>query len=47
MTGANTVMTKVMGIFTSMDDLVGPDLEKGFARIEAVSEAPSPGQAPD
>jgi uncharacterized protein YndB with AHSA1/START domain len=43
MTGANTAMTKVMGIFTSMDKLVGPDFEKGLARLKTVSEAPSPG----
>jgi hypothetical protein len=43
MTGANTAMTKVMGVFTSMDKLVGPDFEKGLARLKTVSEAPSPG----
>ena len=46
MTGPSTLMTKVMGIFTSMDKLVGPDFEKGLARLRAVSEAPSPGPQP-
>ncbi|NUR05889.1 MAG: SRPBCC family protein [Nocardioidaceae bacterium] len=39
MTGPKTFMTKVMGVFTSMDKLVGPDFEKGLARLKAVSEA--------
>ena len=39
MTGPKTLMTRVMGIFTSMDKLVGPDFEKGLAQLKAVVEA--------
>lgn len=39
LTGKKTAMTKVMGIFTSMDKMVGPDFEKGLARLKAVTEA--------
>jgi hypothetical protein len=42
MTGKRTFLTKVMGIFTSMDKLVGPDFEKGLARLRATTEAPPP-----
>ncbi len=42
MTGQKTRMTKVMGIFTSMDKLVGPDFEKGLARLKATTEKPVP-----
>ncbi|HEX7187684.1 MAG TPA: SRPBCC family protein [Actinomycetes bacterium] len=38
LTGKKTAMTKVMGIFTSMDKMVGPDFEKGLARLKAVTE---------
>jgi hypothetical protein len=38
MTGTKTFMTKVMGIFTSMDKLIGPDFEKGLARLKATTE---------
>jgi hypothetical protein len=40
MTGRKTLMTKVMGIFTSMDKMIGPDFEKGLARLKATSEQP-------
>jgi hypothetical protein len=36
MTGPKTWMTKLMGIFTSMDKMVGPDFEKGLTRLKAV-----------
>lgn len=42
MTGRNTLMTRVMGIFTSMDKLLGPDFEKGLARLKSTVES-SPG----
>jgi uncharacterized protein YndB with AHSA1/START domain len=42
MTGQKTFMTKVMGIFKSMDSLVGPDFEKGLARLKATAESPPP-----
>ena len=38
MTGKNTLMTKVMGIFKSMDNMVGPDFEKGLARLKTTTE---------
>jgi uncharacterized protein YndB with AHSA1/START domain len=39
MAGRKTLMTKVMGLFKSMDALLGPDFEKGLARLKAVTEA--------
>jgi uncharacterized protein YndB with AHSA1/START domain len=41
MTGRKTLMTKVMGLFTSMDKLVGPDFEKGLARLKTAVEKPA------
>jgi hypothetical protein len=38
MTGVHTVMMRIMGIFVSMDKLVGKDFEKGLAKLKAVSE---------
>jgi Polyketide cyclase / dehydrase and lipid transport len=38
MTGPKTLATKVMGIFKSMDKLVGPDFEKGLTKLKAVAE---------
>ena len=38
MTGKKTLMTRVMGVFKSMDSLVGPDFEKGLARLKAATE---------
>ena len=38
MTGKKTLMTKVMGVFKSMDALIGPDFEKGLARLKATTE---------
>jgi hypothetical protein len=43
MIGPNTGMTRVMGLFTSMDRMIGPDFEKGLAQLKADAEA-SPGQ---
>jgi hypothetical protein len=34
MTGKKTFMTKVMGIFTSMDKMIGKDFEKGLSQLE-------------
>jgi Polyketide cyclase / dehydrase and lipid transport len=39
MTGPRTLMTRVMGIFTSMDKMIGPDFEKGLERLKADVEA--------
>lgn len=38
MTGKKTLMTKVMGIFKSMESFLGPDFEKGLARLKATAE---------
>lgn len=38
MTGPKTLATKVIGLFTSMDKVVGPDFEKGLARLKDVVE---------
>ncbi len=35
MVGPKTFMTRVMGIFKSMDAFVGKDFEKGLARLDA------------
>jgi hypothetical protein len=34
MTGPHTTMSRVMGVFTSMDKLIGPDFEKGLAQLQ-------------
>ena len=39
MTGPNTLMTRVMGVFKSMDSLLGPDFERGLARLKSNLEA--------
>jgi uncharacterized protein YndB with AHSA1/START domain len=39
MVGPKTFATRVMGIFTSMDKLVGGDFEKGLAQLKARTEA--------
>lgn len=38
MTGRKTLMTRVMGVFMSMDKMVGPDFEKGLAQLAAAAE---------
>ena len=38
MTGPQTLMTRVMGIFKSRDKMIGPDFEKGLARLKAAAE---------
>ncbi|MGH8968497.1 MAG: SRPBCC family protein [Actinomycetes bacterium] len=42
MTGKKTFMTKAMGIFKSMDKLIGPDFEKGLAGLKATTERSAP-----
>lgn len=37
-TGQKTLVTKVMGIFKSMDTFLGPDFERGLARLKATVE---------
>lgn len=39
MTGRKTFMTRVMGLFKSMDSMMGPDFEKGLDKLKAVAEA--------
>lgn len=39
MTGKHSFMSKVMGIFMSMDKMIGPDFEQGLASLKAVVEA--------
>jgi len=39
MTGASNFMTKAMGLFSSMDKMIGPDFEKGLAQLKARAEA--------
>lgn len=34
MVGPTTMATKIMGIFKSMDKMIGPDFEKGLAKLE-------------
>ena len=41
MVGPKTLATKVMGLFTSMDKMIGPDFEKGLARLKDVVETRS------
>ena len=38
MTGNHTWMSRVMGLFMSMDRMVGRDFEKGLEKLKAVSE---------
>ncbi len=41
MTGEKSLFTRVMGIFTSMDKMIGPDFEKGLARLKTITEQPA------
>ncbi len=41
--GRKTLMTKVMGVFKSMDAMIAPDLDKGLGRLKATSEKPAAG----
>jgi uncharacterized protein YndB with AHSA1/START domain len=43
LTGRKTFMTRVMGIFTSMDSFLGKDFEKGLSRLKAAAEDGSTG----
>ncbi|MEP6761853.1 MAG: SRPBCC family protein [Sporichthyaceae bacterium] len=40
MTGEKTFMTKVMGLFKSMDSFIGSDFEKGLAQLKSSTEKP-------
>jgi hypothetical protein len=40
MTDERTLMVKVMGLFgKNMDKMVGPDFEKGLAKLKRITEA--------
>ena len=41
MTGAKTIATRLMGLFTSMDKMIGPDFEKGLVQLKAAAEESS------
>lgn len=41
MTGKRTLITKLMGMFKSMDAMVGPDFERGLDRLKTTTEAPT------
>ncbi len=43
MTGQKTFATKVMGVFKSMDKMIGPDFEKGLAQLKTTAERATPG----
>jgi uncharacterized protein YndB with AHSA1/START domain len=38
MSGPNTLMSKVMGLFFSMDKMVGPQFDEGLASLKAITE---------
>ena len=38
MTGPQTVMIKIMGVFSSMDSLIGKDFERGLAQLKSLLE---------
>jgi len=40
MTGPRPLMLRLMGFVMSMEKMVGPDFEKGLARLKTVSENP-------
>lgn len=39
MSGRKTLLTRIMGIFKSMDAMVGPDFERGLAKLKSIVEA--------
>lgn len=38
MSGPSSFMTKLMGVFVSMDKMIGPDFEKGLATMKTAAE---------
>ncbi|MCC6225061.1 MAG: SRPBCC family protein [Microthrixaceae bacterium] len=42
MTGPKTLFSKIMGIFMSMDKMIGRDFEKGLAQLKATVEKSPP-----
>jgi Polyketide cyclase / dehydrase and lipid transport len=41
MTGDKTFAVKVMGLFKSMDKMIGPDFDKGLGRLKIYTERPA------
>ena len=41
MEGDKTLVTRIMGLFKPMDAMIGPDFERGLARLKAVVESPA------
>jgi hypothetical protein len=39
MSGPSPFVTKVMGVFFNMDEMVGKDFERGLANLKSVAEA--------
>jgi hypothetical protein len=39
MDGQTNFMLKAVGLFSSMDKMVGPDFERGLAQLKSVAEA--------
>jgi hypothetical protein len=39
MTGPTTLVTRIMGVFKSMDAMIGPDFERGLAALKGAAEA--------
>jgi hypothetical protein len=38
MSGKTDFIAKVMGVFVSMDSMIGPDFERGLSQMKAVAE---------
>lgn len=41
MTGDHSLATRVFALIKSMDSMIGPDFEKGLARLKAAAERPT------
>lgn len=39
MTGRTTLMSRIIGIFKSMDSMVGPDFERGLSKLKSLVES--------
>ncbi|TWI66614.1 polyketide cyclase/dehydrase/lipid transport protein [Pseudoduganella lurida] len=46
MSGDSPFLIRVMGVFSSMDSMVGPDFEEGLARLKTAAERDTPTPAP-
>jgi hypothetical protein len=43
MDGTSNFMMKAFGLFMNMDQMIGPDFERGLASMKRVAEQPTPG----